>query len=163
MKKAICALLLVLSIIIMLSGLTMSYFIDKSNEIQIPFTTGILEMEIVELPEDLENWVPGKNNALEIGWCFKNVGKQPAWLRVKIDGKWKPEVLADIAQWEQKNDGWNMRDDYYYLYEEPVYPNETVRIDFDVWLNMSIDSIDENYNSAEYTIKMTLEAAQEEW
>jgi len=54
MKKAISIMLLVLSAAIMVSGLTIAYFYDKSDDIQIPFTTGILKMEMMQFPEDIK-------------------------------------------------------------------------------------------------------------
>ncbi|NLZ51881.1 MAG: hypothetical protein GX892_01820 [Thermoanaerobacteraceae bacterium] len=163
MKKTICVLLLVLSIFIMFSGLTMSYFHDKSKEIQIPFTTGKLVMEINDFPviRDNEEWFPGKKNAKNLEWSFKNVGTQPAELRVKAEGKWDDDTLEDIVVWEQIT-GWEEKEDYY-LYNKLVYPDDTVNIEFDVWLDLNKDNFNENYNSAKYTIKLTLESSQKEW
>lgn len=164
MRKVVCSLLLVLSIIIMLSGLTMSYFFGKSNDVLIPFTTGILEMEITNLPEDTDNWIPGKDNAKELEWTFKNVGSQPAWLRVKVEGKWDNVDLADIAQCEHITEGWDWdNDNGFYVYKNSINSNETANIKFLSWLDMDINNYNELYNSAKYTITMTLEASQETW
>ncbi|AGC68318.1 hypothetical protein Cst_c13270 [Thermoclostridium stercorarium subsp. stercorarium DSM 8532] len=161
MKKTIIVyMLLCLTVFIMLSGLTISYFYDRSDKFQVFFTTGVLEMELDNLTEDTDNWLPGRQNAKEIKWSFKNVGNHPAWVRIKIEGEWNPEFLNDIAIWEQKHSGWYKQGEYYF-YQEAVSPNQSVDIDFDVWLKM--DSIDESYNSAEYTIKLTLEASQLNW
>lgn len=160
MKKFICMLLLVLSIIIMLSGLTMSYFHDKSNKVQIPFTTGILKMEI-NFPENQEDWKPGEENAIPLEWSFKNVGSQPAKLRVKVEGEWDSETLSNAAvKWEMNASDWDKGGDYY-IYDETVDENEEVSLGFDVWLD--IESIIENYeayNKAEYNITLTMEAVQ---
>lgn len=162
MKKSICILLLVVSIIILLSGLTMSYFHDKSDKIQIPFTTGTFKIELEEIfPEDLENWKPGEEKAIPLEWSFKNVGSQPAKIRVKIEGEWDSEALSNAAvKWEMNASDWS-KDGDYYLYNGIVDENEEVSLGFDVWLD--IESIIENYeayNKAEYNITLTMEAIQ---
>lgn len=163
MKKSICILLLVVSIIILLSGLTMSYFHDKSDKIQIPFTTGTFKIELEEIfPEDLENWKPGEDNAIPLEWSFKNVGSQPAKLRVKVEGEWLSETLINEAvKWEMKNTlDWN-KDEDYYIYDGTVDENEEVSLGFDVWLDIvSIIENYEAYNKAEYNITLTMEAIQ---
>lgn len=161
MKKFICMLLLVLSIIIMLSGLTMSYFHDKSNKVQIPFTTGILKMEI-NFPENQEDWKPGEENAIPLEWSFKNVGSQPAKLRVKVEGEWDSETLSNEAvKWEMKNTlDWN-KDEDYYIYDGTVDENEEVSLGFDVWLEINDIENCHEYNEAKYNITLTMEAVQE--
>ena len=52
------------------------------------------------------------------------------------------------------------RKEDYYLYNKLVYPDDTVNIEFDVWLDLNKDNFNENYNSAKYTIKLTLESSQ---
>lgn len=160
MKKTINIVLMILSVIVMLTGLTISYFYRRAGEKQIPFTTGILKMDIVYGPDDVKDWTPGRNNSVNLEWCFKNTGNQPAKLRVMIEGEWSPESLDDITKWEQIT-GWNKEGDYY-LYDRVVYPEEEVNLGFDVWLD--IDGVTENleaYDSAEYKIRLTLEAIQE--
>lgn len=163
MKKFICMLLLVLSIIIMLSGLTMSYFHDKSNKVQIPFTTGILKMEI-DFPENQEDWKPGEDNAIPLEWSFKNVGSMPATLRVKLDGVWGNETLNNEAvNWEiAKNDSeWKKSGDYY-LYYGTVDVNKEVSIGFYVWLDENSITLEnyKAYEGAKYEITLTMEAIQ---
>ena len=161
MKKSICILLLVVSIIILLSGLTMSYFHDKSDKIQIPFTMGTLEVEITEFPGNKEDWKPGETKQLE--WSFENVGSQPAKLRVKLDGVWGNETLNNEAvNWEIAKNAleWKKSGDYY-LYNGPVDKNEKVSIGFDVYLDIGLDTENcDAYSGANYEITLTLDAIQ---
>lgn len=163
MKKSICILLLVVSIIILLSGLTMSYFHDKSDKIQIPFTMGTLEVEITEFPGNKEDWKPGETKQLE--WSFENVGSQPAKLMVKLEGEWNKGELdvgtvdLDInkyySNWERAGS--------YYVYNGPVDKNETVSIGFSVSLNEGSITPEnyESYEGANYKITLTIEAIQD--
>lgn len=164
MKKTICVILLALSVFIMLSGVTMSYF-NSGKETEIPFTTGIFKVVIENLTSDAEisePWFPGRENAKKVEWIFRNTGDQPAWLRIKIDGKWDPEHLEDRAVWELSNNDWYMYGDYYYC-KFPVPPGETAGISFYVWLDMDLLNMDESYNSAIYNILLTMEASQKKW
>jgi hypothetical protein len=165
MKKSIYIVLLVISIIILLSGLTMSYFHDKSDKIQIPFTTGTFKVKITESPINQEGWKPGVDNAIPLVWSFKNVGSQPAKIRVKLEGEWNGNygTLNDQAV------GWDIMDKYdldwedgvYYVYDGPVDKNEKVSIGFNVWLEINDIENCEVYNEADYNITLTLEAIQE--
>jgi len=187
MKKAISIMLLVLSAAIMVSGLTIAYFYDKSDDIQIPFTTGILKMEMMQFPEDIKNWKPGEIKKLE--WTFKNTGTRKAYLKVAIDSGWNGiEIEEDIGSvdWVIHNDeNWEEKDGYYY-YIKPVMPNETVSIGFDIWYEIKFKEIVyefftisalldseaiENYvmekclpyREATYRFTLTLESSEEEW
>jgi len=164
MKKSICILLLVVSIIILLSGLTMSYFHDKSDKIQIPFTMGTLEVEITEFPGNKEDWKPGETKQLE--WSFENVGSQPAKLMVKLEGEWNKGELdvgtvdLDIMNKYKYYSNWE-RAGSYYVYNGPVDKNETVSIGFDVYLDIGLDTENcDAYSGANYEITLTLDAIQ---
>jgi|LSQX01.3.fsa_nt_gb hypothetical protein len=160
MKKSICILLLVVSIIILLSGLTMSYFHDKSDKIQIPFTMGTLEVEITEFPGNKEDWKPGETKQLE--WSFENVGSQPAKLRVKVEGEWDSEALSNAAvKWEMNASDWS-KDGDYYLYNGTVDVNKEVSIGFYVWLDENSITLEnyKAYEGAKYEITLTMEAIQ---
>jgi hypothetical protein len=164
MKKYIYILMLVLSIIIMLSGLTMSYFHDKSDKIQIPFTTGTFKVKITESPINQEGWKPGVDNAIPLVWSFKNVGSMPAKLRVKLDGVWGNETLNNEAvNWEIAKNAleWKKSGDYY-LYNGTVDVNKEVSIGFYVWLDENSITLEnyKAYEGAKYEITLTMEAIQ---
>lgn len=166
MKKSICIFLLVVSIIILLSGLTMSYFHDKSDKIQVPFTTGTFKIELEEIfPEDLENWEPGEEKAIPLEWSFKNVGSQPAKIRVKIEGEWDDvdeldDGAVDLDIMDIYDSDWE--DGVYYVYDGPVDENEEVSIGFYVWLDENSITLEnyKAYEGAKYEITLTMEAIQ---
>jgi len=168
MKKSIYIVLLVISIIILLSGLTMSYFYDKSDKIAIPFTTGTFKVELKEIfpnEEILKSWKPGDSNAIPLEWSFKNVGSQRAKLRVKLEGKWDDETLdKDAVHIVLTDTDWNKKDPCYYEYHETIKENDEVSIGFDVLLDLNPDNITpdncEAYNGAGYKITLTMEAIQ---
>jgi len=151
----------------MLSGLTMSYFTGKSDDLKIPFTTGSVVMEITDFPEigdgEENKWAPGESNAKNLEWSFKNVGTQPAWLKLSIEGNWNNDMLDDgIVVFEQKLNDWKNHDGYY-LYEKQVQPGDTAYIQFNAWLDLNKDNYRDEYSSAKYTITITLNASQEKW
>lgn len=167
MKKYIYILMLVLSIIIMLSGLTMSYFHDKANNIHVPFTIGTVDMEIKEiLPDGLDSWKPGKDNALTLNWTFENVGSMPAKLSVQVKGEWdgNENLENDAVKFDINDGNWSLNEDVHYQYYEPVREDESAGLSLNVWFEIDKDDVDIEkcaaYNNAEYNINLTLYAEQ---
>jgi hypothetical protein len=118
-------------------------------------------MEIKDFPADQGDWEPGEEKAIPLEWSFKNVGSQPAKIRVKIEGEWDSEALSNAAvKWEMNASDWS-KDGDYYLYDGIVDENEEVSLGFDVWLDINDIENCHEYNEAEYNITLTMEAVQE--
>jgi len=169
MKNILSAIFLSLACLVLISGVTLAYFTDRSEESKIFFTTGTLEVDI-DAPNNSDGWEPGKENAKNISWTFENNGSVNANLTVKINTEWKlneqtpnesidNDSMEDTVNepdvtWNQITD-WNSNGNMEYVYPL-IEPGEEIELDFSVILG----EIDIVYLEAKYNITLVLTAVQ---
>lgn len=172
MKKTLSFIYMLLACAVMVSGITLAYFSDKTELNTICFTTGTVKVEVELSDGDWSDWKQGNDKT--ITWYFTNTGTLDATLDVEIKKGWntntiKENVLYEVYKefsmvpaepqvtWTLKNsEDWELISVDVYRYKTAVAPEETVHITF----ILSIDNIPEEYKSAEYDITLLVTATQ---
>jgi len=174
MKNIISVIFLFLACLVLISGVTLAYFTDRSEESKIFFTTGTLEVDI-DAPNNSDGWEPGKENAKNISWTFENNGSVNANLTVKIKTEWKlneqtpnesidNDSMEDTVNepdvtWVQITD-WGSNGNMEYVYPDLIEPGKEIELDFSLILEEMDYEMSQIYSSADYKITLTLTAVQ---
>jgi alternate signal-mediated exported protein len=175
MKNALSLLILLIACIILVSGFTLAYFTDKSEDNQMHFTTGILKVDIERptINDSWDNWEPGETK--EISWTFRNPGTQPAYVRISFNNRWTKNELPETVltavyysgyeiseddpepavDWVLCSDDWDEEDGYYY-YNGAVQPDEEITVNF----KATLSNLAPSYLGADYNLSLLLESVQ---
>ena len=171
-KKKILSLALVVCVAAILAiGGTLAYFTDTDSADNV-FTVGNVKIDLVEEQwdtEEKEDVYPGE--ALAKDPVVKNLGDNPCFVRVKVEGL---DCLAPagLITFETGNvsgalgEGWVDGEDGYYYYTEVVtYEGDTYNTDLDTETTALFDHIRmpkdlTNGFDGEYDIKVSAEAVQ---
>lgn len=178
MKNALSLLILLVACIVMVSGFTLAYFTNKSEDNQVHFTTGKLEVDI-EIPtidDSQDNWKPGETK--KITWAFKNIGTQSAFVKIHFNNTWikndLPESVLEAVyysgfeiseddpeptvNWALSDDcgEWNEESDGYYYYNRAVEPGEKIFVTFEA----TLENLAPSYLGADYNLSLSLESVQ---
>ncbi len=90
MRKSVQISLLVLSLAaLLIIGGTMAWFTATAEPVTNQFTAGTVEIEIIDVYNEVDNWNPGDCTSKEVG--LKYTGSKKAYVRVKFDVAWAKE------------------------------------------------------------------------
>lgn len=90
MRKSVQISLLVLSLAaLLIIGGTMAWFTATAEPVTNEFTAGTVEIEIIDVYNEVDNWNPGDCTSKEVG--LKYTGSKKAYVRVKFDVAWAKE------------------------------------------------------------------------
>lgn len=137
MKKRMLTAALALCCLAVLATGTLAYFTAEETA-QNVITMGALKMVLVELNEkgepwtDVENIVPGMEVTKKA--FVKNTGTVDFYTRVKItkrfvpaQGDEMPELNTGLVELNINEKYWELRNDGFYYYKEPVAPGEETK------------------------------------
>ncbi|SHI42185.1 hypothetical protein SAMN02745751_00312 [Dethiosulfatibacter aminovorans DSM 17477] len=162
MNRMLMLLMMLAVMITLVAGTTYCFFTAGVTSDEVMFITGSNEVEITEnnmsslalmsvdgdAISDRENWKPGKENAVFVGWSFKNTGDQDSSYRVRIDASWD-NGAGNVVHWVKTGDDEWIEDDfggYEYFWPETVNPGEEVEISFGIWCESIIGVENTSYN-----------------
>jgi hypothetical protein len=132
----------------------MAYFTDEKdiNEGEFQMTMDTVEIE-VENPTGTAELVIEEGDLVatgSIGWHVRNTGRQPVFIRVKIEQSPGPyidwDIVSDSGNWKRGLSG----DEYYYL-NKVVERNDEVPVTFDLT----------GFETGTVTLTLIAEAVQE--
>lgn len=171
MKNLLSAIILFLACAVLVSGITLSYFSDKSDINTSHFTTGNVKVDVEVDAEDKGNWSP--ENAKTITWFFTNTGSLDATLEITIESNWdsgavqqtvlntvykdySTALIEPTVSRKLRSEGWEqeLEKDVYH-FTKPVKPNEEIPLEF----KLLIDDIT-GYEGADYNITLSVTATQ---
>lgn len=176
MRNALSLFILIMVFIVVISGFTIAYFIGKSQDNQMHFTTGKLEVDIriPTINDKWDDWEP--NEIKKITWAFKNTGTQPAYVRISFTNSWTKNELPEsvltavyysgyeisendpepTVYWDLCSDDWDEKGDGYYYYNGAVQPNEEITVSFEA----TLENLAPSYLGADYNLSLSLESVQ---
>lgn len=155
MKKTILTSFLIITLLsFLIGGATIAYFTDEKDidEAEFQMTMDTVEIE-VDNPTGTTELVIGEDDLVatgSIGWHVRNTGRQPVFIRVKIEQSPGPSIDWDIVSY---NDNWKqgLSGDEYYYFNEVVERNDEVPVTFDLT----------GFEPGTVELKLTAEAVQE--
>ena len=163
MKSVLSVMTLLLACVVMVSGITLSYFTNLSVESEIHFTTGTVNVDIEDMSiadGTWADWKPGIENAKKIKCTFLNDGTMDAYLRICINRGWESEaskasvMIPEVTLVQTGSPVWTEKNNYWY-YPGIVAPGQRVTFNF----NVSLDSIS-GYLDEAYNLSLNVEAVQ---
>ena len=163
MKSVLSALILLLACVVMVSGITLSYFTDLSVESEIHFTTGTVKVDIEDISiadGTWADWKPGIENAKKVKCTLLNDGTMDTYLRICINRGWESNSsktsaeAPEVTLVQTRSTVWTEKNNYWY-YPEIVAPGQRVIFNFDVSLDSISGYLDEPYN-----LSLNVEAVQ---
>lgn len=142
-------------------------FFNAKQDVQNQITTGSVGVEIIELDEEgrpfskerLHQVVPASTVVNDVS--FKNIGKNPSWIRVSLEKKFNNEKLdPKLVQLNINRDKWVYHEGYYYYLDELLPGMVTQSLYDKIYFS---EKMDNQYQSEELLIDIEVEAVQSEF
>lgn len=166
-KKILIGLGVIFLAALMVAAGTWAWFTAEVEPVINQFTTGTVEIEIIDEYEEITNWNPGDTADKDVS--IENLGTKCAYVRVKLTPAWGDMVEGEFVSDENlgttnvtlnwNEEEWMLHADGYYYYMNTLPAGETTPLLLDSVTLVGPDT-DNSYQGKVFQILIEADAVQ---